>query len=394
MALLSLVVIPPFSQAQNHDVVCKSGDGSFEAEFRSGVAVAVRATRAGELATRTCEATLSWAKDTLAVASNVAEVDVDTFGVEVGLGTPVATFQVKKSANHCCMKYQVFSLESPVLLLRTIDGGDFFSASDIDLDGRIEIWTHDAAMFEGFEHLSTAEFDSVPAIVLRFEQGKLLDVSSEFQDYFDREIEGIRKGLDPNGLSDFKSSDGRLSPDTVLPIERLHRLRGVKAKVLEIAWNYLYSGREQQAWRSLAEMWPTDDVARIRAEMVNARARGIRAQVDGQSNSRRENRRKKAQIFDVSRPTYGKPEVTPPQPIMLRRAGVPGSQSKALAQSETVLLLIIDAAGKVRSAEPARTTQSVDRDLINAAYSWKFIPAFKDSRAVASRIRMETSPKQ
>ncbi len=395
MVLLLFLVMGSPCLAQNQDVVCNGGDGSFKAQFRNAVSVTVGATRAGELATRSCEATLSWTKDNLPVASNVAQIDVDTFGVDLGLGMPVATFQVKKSANNCCMEYEVYSLETPARLLRTIDGGDFFSGADSELDGRIEIWTHDAATFEGFERLSTGEFASAPAIVLRFEHGKLLDVSSEFQDEFDREISRIRKELDSAGLSDFKNSDGRLSPDVPLPIERLHRLRGVKARVLEIAWSYLYSGREPEAWRALAEMWPADDVARIHVEIVNARARGIRSQIDGQSNSRLDHRRKKAQIFDaVTMPRYGKPEVTPPQPIMLRHAALPGTQNEGPAQSETYLLLVIDSAGKVRSAEPAGKTQSVNRDLINAAYFWKFIPAFKDGRAVASRIRMETFPKQ
>jgi hypothetical protein len=36
----------------------------------------------------------------------------------------------------------------------------------------------------------------------------------------------------------------------------------------------------------------------------------------------------------------------------------------------------------------------VDPELINAALTWKFIPAFKDGRAVASRQRLAVSPRQ
>jgi hypothetical protein len=56
--------------------------------------------------------------------------------------------------------------------------------------------------------------------------------------------------------------------------------------------------------------------------------------------------------------------------------------------------LVIDSAGKVRSAEPAAKVKGVDPDLINAALSWKFIPAFKDKLPVASRLRLGVSSRQ
>jgi hypothetical protein len=394
VALLLCALTACLCVAQEHDVVCSNGDDNFRAEFRSGVTVEVKAARAEELAIRSCEATLSWNKSKLVVARSVPQIDVDAFGVDLGLGTPVTAFQVKKSANDCCMEYQVYSLEKPPRLLRMIRGGDYFRAADTDLDGRLEIWTHDSGAVEGFEHMSAAEFDASPAIVLRFEHGQMLDVSSEFQDYFDREIAGVREELDAHGLHDFKSSDGKLLPNTPLPVERLHRLRKVKAKVLEIVWSYLYSGREQEGWRALAEMWPDADVARIQTAIVNARRHGIKAQIDGESSRRPRNRQKKVHIFDAIKAESGKLEVIPPVPIMLRRPAPPGTQSKSPLPSETLLALVIDSAGKVRSAEPAGKTQVVDQELINAAYSWKFIPAFKGERAVASRIRMKSYPKQ
>jgi hypothetical protein len=58
---------------------------------------------------------------------------------------------------------------------------------------------------------------------------------------------------------------------------------------------------------------------------------------------------------------------------------------------EKRLDLVVDEAGKVRSAEPAGSVKWVDPELINAALTWKFIPAFKDGRPVASRIRLDVS---
>ena len=60
--------------AQDHDVLCSDGSGSFQAEFHTGVSVQVKATRTEELATRTCEAALRWDKQSLIVAANVALV--------------------------------------------------------------------------------------------------------------------------------------------------------------------------------------------------------------------------------------------------------------------------------------------------------------------------------
>ncbi len=355
----------------------------------------MRAARTGELATRTCEATLGWNTDSLIVATNVSKLDVDTFGVDLGLGVPVTTFQVKKSGNECCLEYEVYSLERPPRLLRTITGGNLFRAADTDLDGRVEIWTNDAAAVEGFENLGPAELDDVPTIVLRFAHGELLDASSEFQSYFDLEIAGLLKKIDSDGLRDFKSSDGKLSPNASFSAEQLHHLRDVKAKILEIVWGYLYSGREQQAWRWLAEVWPAADVARIHAAILSARARGISAQVNRVSNPSPGNRTKRAQIFDViGESTSSKPEVTPPEPIMLRRPVPVGVPENDLPQSELLLELVIDSAGKVRSAESAGKAKSVDAVLIDAVTAWKFIPAFKAGRAVASRTRLAVSLRQ
>jgi len=293
------------------------------------------------------------------------------------------------------MQYQVYSLEKPPRLLRTVTGGDFFSAADTDLDGRVEIWTNDAAAVEGFENLGPAELDAAPTIVLRFVHGELLDASSEFQPHFDREIAGLRKELDSDGLRDFKSSDGKLSPNASFSAERLHHLRGVKAKILEIVCGYLYSGREQQAWSALTEMWPAADVARIHAAILNARARGVSTQVNGVSNARPGNRQKRVQIFDAIRESASeKLEVTPPAPIMLRRPPLVGTPNKDLPQSELLLELVIDSAGKVRSAKPAGKAKSVDAVLIHAVNGWKFIPAFKAGRAIASRMRLAVSLRQ
>ncbi len=384
------------SQTPVHSVLCNGGDGAFAVEFRTGIKVHVGAARNGGLATRACAAKLSWENQELLVAMAVSQLDLDAFGVDLGDGVPVAAFQIKKSGTDCCMEYAIYSLETPPRLLRTISGGEFFSASDRDLDGSVEIWTQDSAAAKGFENLALGELDSAPTVVFRFAHGQLLDVSAEFQSYFDIEIAGIRAGIHPQDLKEFKSSDGKLTTIPSVSPERLHRLRMVKIKVLEIVWAYLYSGREREAWRSLSEMWPPADADRIRVALVNARAHGIHAQASGTSSGPLRAKKKHVQVFDAASRTgpAAKPEVVPPQAILLQRPPASEIQRQGPSEPELLLDLVVDGSGKVSSAEPAGKVKWVDPELINAALTWKFIPAFKDGRPVASRLRLAVSLRQ
>jgi hypothetical protein len=389
LAFLCLVSSP--SRAEIPDVLCNEGSGSFEATFHTGVKVRVGAAKKGGLARRLCEAAMSWDLHNEVVATDAFQLDVDAFGVDLGVGVPVVTLQVKKSSADCCMTYLIYSLQKPSWLLRTITGGDLFSAADTDLDGRVEIWSHDAVAVAGFETFVLGELNAPPTIVLRFEGGRLLDVSSEFQTYFDSEIAKIREKIDQHDLLDFKSSNGALTPPTALSVEQLHRLRRVKARVLEIVWSYLYSGREQEAWRSLAEMWPVADVERIRAAVLDARAHGIRAEVDGVSTGGSSGKKKRVALFDAtSRSGPGKSEIISPRPIELRRPPL-SMPEQSLPESELLLDLVIDSAGKVRSAEPSGKTKWADAELLRATEEWKFIPAFKGNRPVACRSRLAVS---
>jgi hypothetical protein len=197
-------------QLQAQNVLCQSGNAHFYAEFSTGVNVEVGAARTGALAplaTRVCAAKLGWEKQELVVATNVWQIDLDAFGVDLGDGVPVTAFQIKRSDADCCMEYRIYSLKKQPRLLRTITGGEFFSASDISLDGRVEIWTDDAAAVDGFERLTLSEFDSAPTVVLRFAHGRFLDVSARVSILFQHEIAGIRAGIPPQDLQDFKVNE-------------------------------------------------------------------------------------------------------------------------------------------------------------------------------------------
>jgi hypothetical protein len=391
--------------AQNHDVVCRDGAGDFEAEFPTGVKVSVGPERNEMLEARSCRGMLSWGDQNLEVGAGASELDLDAFGVDLGLGAPVAALQVKKTKADCCMEYDIYSLREPPMLLRRITGGDFFSAADTDLDGRVEIWTDDSASVEGFENFSLRDLDFAPPVVLRFVRGRLLDVSSEFRPYFEQKIADVRAKLNPQDLADFKSSDGKLPLPAASKPSRLSRLQSVKVKVLEIVWSYLYSGREQEAWRSLAEMWPAADIDRIRTALLNARAHGIRSRVDGVSTAVSSGHEIQVKIFDgtttvsttpglVPKGVKPKPEITPPRAILMERQAPLNAVEMELAQTESVMNLVIDSAGKVRSAEFIGIVPQADEGLLKSTSKWKFIPAFSEGQPIASRILLGVSLKR
>jgi hypothetical protein len=413
-ALLVFWAIAGACHAQSGAVVCRDGIGNFAAISPSGVSVQVGAARSEGFARRQCEGTLLWEKSKALIATGVAEMDVDAFGIELGLGSPVATFQVKKAEAECCMTLQIYSLRKPPKLLRTITGGTFFSTADTDLDGQIEIWTNDTASLEGFESRQFGGSYSAPTVVLRFVQGRLLDVGSEFQSYFDGEIAKVRSGLDPEELQEFINSSGRLPPTAHFSPEDLRRsekLQRTKEKVLQIVWAYLYSGREQEAWKSLAEMWPPADLDRIREAIISARDRGIRAQVDGVSQKASSGAEKNTGVFDArtlrvveaammltgqriqgERIEGKRSDIVLPTPILIGHKPVEGRTEDTLPDSGLMLDLVIDAAGKVRRA--GSTDPLFDSSLKDATTSWKFVPAFRTERPIASEIYFIISPKR
>src|SRR5438552_2301132 len=181
-----------------HDVLCKEGNTSFEAALPTGVTVTISPQKTNRFSTRACQAVLRWDKQTLALASGVPVLDLDMFGPELSPGLPVAAIASAKAADKCCMTYDIYALTKPPRLLHTITGGGFFEAADTDLDGDVEIWTDDSRAVDGFEGLTTAEIEFVPAYVLRLDHGRLLDASSEFKPFFDDVIRQVRSTINPD----------------------------------------------------------------------------------------------------------------------------------------------------------------------------------------------------
>ncbi len=396
-----------FDTSPTRYLVCDKGEGSFHGKLPENapnhdVAVRVEAAKKNGFATRSCQAKITWGKHELVVAPEAAQADIDVMGADLGLGSLVVAFQLKASQTHPQIKYEIYSLSKPPQLLRTITGEDFFSAADTMLDGSVEIWTTDAAAIRGFEGLPLGAFDSAPTVVLRFEKKKLIDVSSQFRPYFDREIKTLHSQLDARQLSDFKQSDGKLSNEQWMENHQPQPLLATKVKVMEIVWCYLYSGREQEAWKTLAEMWPSSDLNRIQTAIADAQTRGLRTQVDGVSHNVLPFRQsQRADIyeevgssfrgFQYVQDMHSDRTDTGPVQILLR---IPPPPNAAHWAETKQMELVVDEAGKVRSARimtPVLDKDAVpeaanapsaefDKDWVAAAAGWKYIPALKLGR--------------
>jgi hypothetical protein len=386
------------AQGPAQDITCENGSGEYSTRFFTGTTVSAGPMRNGSFAERACTAKLVWGGPEISVASGAGQVGIDVLGADLGFGKPVVAFQIDKSGAGFNRTYQIYSLAKPPHLLYTITGGESYRAADTDLDGRIEIWTDDAAVVDGFESVPSVDFDFAPTVVFRFEKGRLVDAGSEFLSYYDAQIAKLRSQVSERDLAEFKQSDGSLSAGTLRSGEELHRLIRTKIRVLEIVWAYLYSAREREAWSALEEMWPPADLERIRAAISTLHQRGILHNLD---HSRRPPQRgHQAKIYDAVstsvavvlgyNPRGGAPDTSQleppliqPESILLRRP--PPSAEEHSPSANEMVELVVDAAGKVRSAEVINGT---DEPLVEAAPGWQFIPAFHDGRPVACRFRL------
>lgn len=401
--LLLLYLGCRYGQCQLQRALCDDGNGRFETQFETGATILVDAVQSGAFSGRTCRASIHWGSRDLSVVQSAAQVDIDVLGADFGFGTPVAAFVIRSADSDWHASYAIYSLQKPVRLLRTLTGSDFYRAVDADFDGRIAIWTRDAAAIDGFDDLHYSDFDFPPTNVLRFERHRLIDVSAEYTAHYDKQIAEIHAQLTSEALSDFRKSDGKLL-DGSLPWPRLIALRKTKVKVLEIASAWLYSGREQRAWAELASDWPPADFDRVRAALLDARAKGVAAQDDGAAAAVHLRLKRRPTIYALPgteiREHFEGPMVeegtldsdfpatpdsraniadTAPRPISLRR--------NEMVFKDEAVDLVIDAAGKVWSAKMVGSGH--DPELLESARGWTFIPAFRYGRAVACRDRMD-----
>jgi hypothetical protein len=106
---------------------------------------------------------------------------------------------------------------------------------------------------------------------MRLDGDRLVDLGAEHLADYDREIEKARSELTPEERDKLKNSiysQGML-------FDQLPTVQ----KVLTIVLNYLYSGRQDDAWHTLDEMWPPADKERVEKLILERRSRGLLSQM-------------------------------------------------------------------------------------------------------------------
>lgn len=122
--------------------------------------------------------------------------------------------------------------------------------------------------------------------------------------------------------------------------------------------------------------------------IVRARKNGILAQVDGQSVEKKKH--KKAKVF----PAY---QVQRPIAIRMWTPQIASGMNERLSKSDITIALVIDSAGKVRTARIENTKIALSddgRELLRIVGQWKFIPAMKVGHPVACQMETTVSLKQ
>lgn len=182
-----------------------------------------------------------------------------------GGGAPDVVFDAFTGGEKCCYVYWIVSLKKKPEVIREI-------RNQVPLvfrkrpDGGAEIRTGEGSFYLFFLPHSASV---IPEMVLRLEGDQLVDISSEYQEEYDQQIEKARSELSSADLEKFRQSryNQKMFADQLTTVKR----------VLTIVLNYLYSGREQQAWQALDELWPPLDKERVRGLIVERQTRGLLA---------------------------------------------------------------------------------------------------------------------
>lgn len=220
-----------------------------------------------------CRATITSAKGTVTTAARDWALTVDKIsGADInGDGKPDLVIDGFSGNLRCCFTYTIVDLggtarvlrkiesKSPLTFEKQADGTVLIRGSEISLD--YFLVPHPMAV--------------IPQVILRLQGDSLVDVSGQFQPEYDKLIDDARGQLTSADLEKFRHSryNDKLFTDQLPTVRR----------VLTIVLNYLYSGREEQAWKALEELWPASDQGRVKGLILERRGRGLLAQVKGPS---------------------------------------------------------------------------------------------------------------
>ncbi len=182
-----------------------------------------------------------------------------------GDGTPDVVLEGYTGGLHCCYSYAIVSLGPipkvlhafqnpvPVTFEKQASGAALIRAADGVFD--YFLLPHNEAV--------------IPQLVLKLEGNNLVDVSANYAELYDREIAQARSQLTADDIDKLRRANYRdkLYTDQIPTVH----------KVLTIVLDYVYSGREDQAWQALEEFWPPSDVSRVKSLIAERRHRGMLA---------------------------------------------------------------------------------------------------------------------
>lgn len=174
------------------------------------------------------------------------------------IGTNDLVIETFSGGAHCCWTYNIVTqLPTPHLAAKITNGApvEFLDYRGIELN---DLVTRDAG-FDYFDYLAYAT-NPAPTVYLRFVRARLTDAGSLFKAEYDEEVSRDRAKFTAAGLARFRAGS---------------QSQEIGQHVLHIVLSYLYSGREEQAWKELAAMWPPADVERIKREILKTREKGI-----------------------------------------------------------------------------------------------------------------------
>jgi hypothetical protein len=190
-----------------------------------------------------------------------------------GDGKPDLIVQGFSGGAHCCYTYRIIGLTDGLPVVREIHNQVpvVFKTQE---DGRVELNTGEGV----FDYFLVPHANSViPRIFMRLDGDQLVDVGSEHIADYDHEIEKARGELTPDELDKLKKS----TYSQGMLFDQLPTVQ----KVLTIVLNYLYSGRQDEAWKALDEMWPPADKERVEKLILERRSRGLLSQTTDKSKA-------------------------------------------------------------------------------------------------------------
>jgi hypothetical protein len=173
------------------------------------------------------------------------------------------------------LRYIFASLGEKFEVLKDIRNHFAVHAERLNKDGPIYLVTWDGVLYRFLlDELQSSPF-FYPEVILRLDGHSLLNSSGCFRDRYDKDIAyNGRQHLTTRKVEQFLNAPpAKRNTDA--------NILTTKGYILLVIADYLYSGREAQAWQALNEMWPANDRERIKAALLHAYQTGILAQTDG-----------------------------------------------------------------------------------------------------------------